>query len=65
MKKIGLIVAGILAALLFSYGALAALVNQGLSLPAAALVFVGIVIGGIAVVKLLGNAPEPPSERDS
>ena len=65
MKKIGLIVAGIFAALLFTYGALGALVNRGMSLPGALLLFVGIVIGGIAIVKLLGNEPEPPSGHDS
>ena len=64
MKKIGLVFAGIFAALLFTYGALAALVNQGLSLAAAVLVFVGIVIGGIAIVKLLGNKPDSSSDYD-
>ena len=65
MKKLGLIVAGIFAALLFTYGALSALVNQGMGLGAAVLVFGAVVIGGIAIVKLLGNQPAPPSDHDS
>jgi hypothetical protein len=63
MKKLGLIVFGVVAALIFTYGALAALVNQGMNLPSAVVVFVGIIIGGIAVVKLLGGDSDTP--RDS
>ncbi len=65
MKKFGLIAAGIMAALIFTYGSLAALVNQGMSLPAALFVFVGIVVGGIAVVKLLGSDNDSPRDRES
>ena len=65
MRKIGLIVAGIFAVLLFTYGSLAALVNQGMGLMAAVLVFIGIVTGGIAIVKLLGNKPEASTDNDS
>ncbi len=65
MKKIGLIAAGIVAALIFSYGSLAALVNQGMSLPAAVFVFIGIIVGGFAVVKLLGSDSDSPRDPKS
>jgi predicted tellurium resistance membrane protein TerC len=64
MKKIGLIAAGVLAALIFTYGSLASLVNQGMSLPAAVAVFIAIIAGGIAVVKLLGNDSDAPRDRE-
>jgi len=62
MKKLGLILAGAFAGLLFTYGSIAAMVNQGVSLPAAVVLFFAVVGGGIAIVRLLGN--QPPDSGD-
>lgn len=64
MKKIGLIIAGIFAALLFTYGSIAALVSQGMSLLAAVLVFGAIVAGGVGIVMLLGSNPESRGDQE-
>ncbi len=61
MKKIGLILAGVLAALLFTYGSIATLVNKGMTLPGAFLIFFAVVAGGIGIVKLLGK----PADEDN
>lgn len=58
MKKAGLIIGGIFAALVFAYGSIAGLVNQGLSLLGAVLIFGALVFGSIGMVKLLGAPPE-------
>jgi len=64
MKKIGLIIGGVFAALLFAYGSLSALVNQGLSLVGAIVVFTLIMGGGIAMLMLAGQKPDAPDQRD-
>lgn len=53
MNKWFLILGGILAAAFFTYGSLAVLVNQGLSLPGAVVMLVVIVVSGLAMVRLL------------
>ena len=65
MKKLGLISAGIFGALLFAYGSISAMVNQGMSLPASILVFGATLAGGIAIVKLLGNQSDSRSDPGS
>jgi len=53
MKKLPLILGGLLAAAIFIYGSLAALVNQGLPLPAAVIMLVIVVGGGAAMIRYL------------
>lgn len=62
MKKFGLIIAGGFAALLFIYGSLSALVNQGLSLTAAVLIFGAILGGGTGILMFLRNTPDSSNE---
>ena len=65
MKKLGLILAGLFAALLFAYGSISALVNQGLGLRAAVLIFGAIVVGGVGIVMFVGKNPDPPRDPES
>ena len=65
MNKVGLITAGVLAALIFAYGSIAAMVNQGMSLPAAIVIFIVVIVGGIAVVRFLGDSNDPPENPPS
>jgi len=64
MKKFGLIAAGVFAALIFSYGSIASLVNQGLPLPVAAGVFIAVVVAGTLVVRMLGSDSDTTGKPD-
>jgi hypothetical protein len=63
MKKAVLILAGIFAALLFTYGSLSSLVHQGMSLKAAILVFGAIIVGGVGMLMFLKNDSKASGEN--
>jgi uncharacterized membrane protein len=64
MKKILIALAIFIGVFMFLYGAIAALVNQGLSLGTALTVFFLVVVGGAGLVWILRDRPEetPPEE---
>ena len=60
MKKILIALAVTIGIVIFLYGALAALVNQGLDLVTALAVFFAVILGGAGLVWLLRDKPGTP-----
>ncbi len=64
MKKILIAFAIFLGIFMFLYGAIAALVNQGLSLGTALTVFFLVVVGGAGLVWILRDQPKETPPED-
>lgn len=63
MKKILITLAALIGIVIFLYGALAALVNQGLDLVTALAVFFAVILGGAGLIWILRDKPgaSPPN----
>ncbi len=64
MKKLLIALAVFLGVVIFTYGSLAALVNQGVGLTMAITIFFLVLIGGAALVYLLKDSPEDRVDAD-